>query len=161
MNSAAKEFRGLWIEPLDGSEYRFRCASCAWELDQRHGADVPEALDHFLVHQASECPGNLYANKKGRTTYVIVRTQNAGVFAGEHYASDLAARTATLNNARRLWYWDGAASLSELAVSGTKKPATCKFPVAVPSIGLSEVIEVIEVTDEARKSIESVPVWSA
>lgn len=93
--------------------------------------------------------------------YVIVRTQNAGVFAGEMANLDTSDRVATLTDARRLWYWDGAASLSELAVSGTKRPEHCKFPVAVPSVTLFEVIEVIEVADEGRESIKSVPVWTA
>ena len=66
-----------------------------------------------------------------------------------------------MTNARRLWYWSGAASLSELAVRGTKRPKDCKFPVAVPSIVLTEAIEIISVTDEARNSIESVPTWAA
>jgi len=66
-----------------------------------------------------------------------------------------------MTNARRLWYWSGAASLSELAVRGTKRPKDCKFPVAVPSIVLTEAIEIISVTDEARNSIESVPIWAA
>ncbi len=66
-----------------------------------------------------------------------------------------------MTNARRLWYWSGAASLSELAVGGTKRPGDCKFPVAVPSIVLTEAIEIISVTDEARNSIESVPTWAA
>jgi uncharacterized protein YbjT (DUF2867 family) len=96
--------------------------------------------------------------------YVIVRTENAGCFAGDldepaRFAPD--GRWLRLTGARRLWYWDGAASLSQLAVHGTSKPKGCKFPVAVPGITLTEVIEIIECTDEARKSIEAVPVWSA
>lgn len=93
--------------------------------------------------------------------YVIVRTKNAGAFAGEEQSVDLSQGTVTLVQARRLWYWDGAASLSELAVRGTSRPDNCKFPIAVPSIDLTEVIEVIECAEEGRKSIESVPVWSA
>ena len=53
-------------------------------------------------------------------TYVIVRTYSAGVFAG--YLESRVDREAVLRNARRIWYWDGAASLSQLAMEGTKKP---------------------------------------
>jgi hypothetical protein len=91
--------------------------------------------------------------------YVIVRTYSAGCFAGE-----LAARTGkevTLRNARRLWYWKGAATLSQLAVEGTSRPTECKFPAPVPSIDLTEAIEVITTTPAGRASIESVPVWRA
>ena len=56
-----------------------------------------------------------------------------------------------LSSARRLWYWAGAASLSQLAVSGTTNPTACKFPVAVPSVTLTEAIEIIPVSDKAEK----------
>lgn len=91
--------------------------------------------------------------------YVIVRTFSAGVFAGE--LKERQGREVTLVNARRIWYWAGAASLSELAQRGTSKPAQCKFPIAVSQVVLLEAIEILSVTNEARKSIENVPVWSA
>ena len=95
---------------------------------------------------------------KRKLRYVIVRTYSAGVFAGE--LESRKGREVVLLNARRLWYWSGAASLSELAVRGTSKPSECKFPVAVPRVELLEVIEIIDVTDEARANIDGVPVWS-
>lgn len=91
----------------------------------------------------------------------IVRTKYAGVFFADVAALDLAAGTATLVNARRLWYWAGAASLSQLAVEGTSRPEDCKFPVAMPEVDVAEVIEVIYVTRPAAASIDSVPVWKA
>lgn len=91
--------------------------------------------------------------------YVIVRTENAGVFAGTLEDSD--TTSVRLSNARRIWYWEGAASLSELAVEGTILPNECKFPVEVEEVFLTGVIEVIKVTDRARTSIKSVPIWTA
>lgn len=91
--------------------------------------------------------------------YVIVRTYSAGVFAGELDHRD--GKEVRLLNARRLWYWAGAASLSQLAVSGTSKPKDCKFPCPVPAVELTEAIEILDVTPEARKSIEEVPEWKA
>lgn len=91
--------------------------------------------------------------------YVICRTYSAGVFAGT--LEQRKGKEAVLSNARRLWRWAGAASLSQLAVDGTNNPKECKFPVAVPRVELTEVIEVLDVTPKARKSIEGVPVWSA
>jgi len=70
-------------------------------------------------------------------------------------------REVQLANARRLWYWVGASSLSELAVRGVSKPESCKFPVAVPEIILTEAIEIIPCTDEARASIAAVPEWTS
>lgn len=92
-----------------------------------------------------------------KSKYVIVRTYSAGVFAGEIESRN--GKEVVMKNARRLWYWDGAASLSQLAMEGTKKPENCKFPIAVERIELLEAIEILDVTDEARKSIEAVPVW--
>ncbi len=90
--------------------------------------------------------------------YVIVRAYSAGVFAGELESRN--GREVVLRNARRIWYWDGAASLSELAMRGTSKPNKCKFPCAVDRVELLEAIEILDVTAEARTSIEGVPVWS-
>ena len=89
--------------------------------------------------------------------HVIARTYSAGVFAGVVESRD--GKEIVLTNARRLWYWEGAASLSQLAVTGTSKPGKCKFPIAVPRVVLTEVIEIIDTTEAARKSIDSVPEW--
>jgi len=93
------------------------------------------------------------------SNYVIVRTFSAGVFAG--YLESRNGREVVLTNARRLWYWAGAASLSEMAMSGTKLPAECKFPVAVDRVLLLEAIEILDCTEAAKISIEGVPVWTA
>lgn len=88
--------------------------------------------------------------------YVIIRTYSAGCFAGELVSRN--GKEVALANARRLWYWAGAASLSQLAAEGTSKPDECKFAVPV-EVTLTEAIEVITVTDAARKSIEGVLPW--
>jgi len=97
------------------------------------------------------------AVKKGK--YQIVRTYSAGVFAG--YVENRKGKEVTLTNARRLWYWSGAATLSQLAQSGTSKPAECKFPEPVSRVTVTEAIEILDVTPAARKLIESVPAWKA
>ena len=96
---------------------------------------------------------------KTKTTekYVIVRTYSAGVFAGT-----LVSRTeqeVVLKNARRLWYWSGAASLSQMAMEGTKDPGNCKFPQEVDRVELLQAIEILDVTPQAEKSIKEVPIW--
>ena len=65
----------------------------------------------------------------------------------------------TLENARRIWYWSGAASLSQLAKDGTSNPNDCKFTVTVDSITILDAIEIIPCTDKAIKSIEEVSTW--
>ena len=91
--------------------------------------------------------------------YVIVRTYSAGVFAGE--LENRNGREVTLLNARRLWYWDGASSLSQLATDGVSKPGNCKFPCEVSRVELLEAIEILDVTEIAKKSIKEVPIWKS
>jgi hypothetical protein len=90
--------------------------------------------------------------------YVIVRTYSAGVFAG--FLKSKKGQEVVLTTARRLWYWKGAASLSQLSVDGVACPKECRFPVAVPEVTLLQAIEILPVSAKAKKSIEGVPVWS-
>ena len=91
----------------------------------------------------------------------IIRTQNAGVFYGKIESLDDATRVAVIRDARRVWRWDGAASLSQLAQEGTSKPDGCKFPCTVDRIKVYEVIEVLDMTDKAIASLDAVPLWEA
>ena len=50
---------------------------------------------------------------------VIIRADRAGVFYGTIVRKD--GNEVELKDCRRLWYWNGAASLSELALSGVKR----------------------------------------
>ena len=89
--------------------------------------------------------------------YVIVRTYSAGVFAG--YLESRTGQEVVMRNARRLWYWEGAASLSQMAEEGTSKPNSCKFPQEVNRIELLNAIEILDATKKAQESIASVKVW--
>jgi len=91
--------------------------------------------------------------------YVIVRTYSAGVFAG--YLKDRNGQEGLILDARRLWRWSGSASLSELATKGVSKPSECKFPCEVREILVTQIIEVLKCTEEAKKSIADVPIWTA
>lgn len=88
----------------------------------------------------------------------MVRTYSAGVFYG--VLETKSGKEGRIKNARRVWYWEGAASLSQLATEGTSLPAKCKFPCAVAFVELTEIIEVIPVTKKALASLNSVPVWN-
>ncbi len=91
---------------------------------------------------------------------VMVRSTNAGVFYGKLVSRD--GDTVTMKNARRVYYWDGAATLSELATRGPSKPQNCKFPG--PTAGehlILGVCEIIPITDEALAKLDSVKIWTA
>lgn len=100
---------------------------------------------------------NNLAPKLDGMKYVICRTYSAGVFAG--YLESRTGQEVVMRNARRIFYWDGAASLSQLAMSGTSKPQNCKFPESVDRVELLQAIEILDVTEKAQKSILSVGVW--
>lgn len=91
--------------------------------------------------------------------HVIVRTYSAGVFAGTLVARE--GREAHLTDARRIWYWEGAASLSQLAMEGVSMPENCKFAMPVDAVLVIETIEIIPTTAKSRASIEAVPAWKA
>lgn len=88
---------------------------------------------------------------------VIIRAEKAGVFFGE--IKERSGQEVTLTNCRRLWYWNGAASLSQLAKEGVKNPKGCKFTVTIDEITVFGVIEIIPCTKEAIESINSVAEW--
>ena len=90
---------------------------------------------------------------------VIVRTEHAGVFYG--VVTEMEGTTVEIRDCRRIWHWDGAASLSELAQTGPKKPQNCKFSVVVPSMVVMGVKELIPCANTAVKAIEAVEVWRA
>ena len=92
-------------------------------------------------------------------TYCIIRTYSAGCFAGYIDRDREIKNEATIKNARRLWHWSGASSLSQLANEGVKNPVDCKFPAEVVELDLSGIIEVIPATQEAQDSINNVSIW--
>ena len=88
---------------------------------------------------------------------VIIRAVTSGVHYG--YLKSRKDSEVELVNSRRLWYWSGACSLSQLAVDGTTKPQDCKFSVVTPAITVLGVCEIIAVTASAKTIIDGVPQW--
>jgi hypothetical protein len=96
---------------------------------------------------------------KKKEQYYIVRCYSAGVFMAQIVSRSKDGTQAKLKDSRRLWYWKGAASLSQLAIDGVSCPNECKFPVPMPEQEVTGVIEVIKMTDAATKNIKAVPIW--
>ena len=92
-------------------------------------------------------------------TWVIVRTYSAGVHFGR--LKNLKGKKCVLTDSRRIWYWSGAASISEIAVSGIKNLDESKIAVPLKEIYLSEAIEVIPCSPESEKCLREAPAWSA
>ena len=84
--------------------------------------------------------------------FVIVRTYSAGVHAGT-----LAAHAGTevqLTGARRIWYWKGANTLNEIALRGVHLTEHTRISEPVNRLTVTECIEIIPTTDEARSNLE-------
>jgi hypothetical protein len=85
----------------------------------------------------------------------VIRTQSAGVWFGK--VTKKAGREVIVENARRLWYWKAAKSisLSGVAVYGVISEQ-CRL---APEVGLVwlEAIELIPATEKAIRSIEETP----
>ena len=102
---------------------------------------------------------NLKKNLIGKQ--VIVRGDRSGIFygtitkimEGAHYTS------VCLTNARRCWYWAGACSISQLAVTGPVTPNKCKFTIPVDVQYILDIIEIIPCTPSAINNINEVPEW--
>ena len=89
----------------------------------------------------------------------IVRCDRAGVFYGEIVSRN--GQEVEMKDVRNIWYWDGAATVMQLAAEGVSKPKTCKFSVPVESLVLLEAIQIIPCTDKAVESLAAVKPWRA
>jgi len=87
---------------------------------------------------------------------VLVRTYSAGVHFGQLEAKE--GKEVTLSSARRIWSWQGAKTLSEIATSGLDVKNS-RVSVPVSAIVLTEAIEIIEISPEAQAVLESAQ-WS-
>ena len=100
------------------------------------------------------------AVEKTKKRMVIIRAKEAGCFYGA-LESRPTETSVILTQARRLWYWSGAASLSQMAEEGVSDPRNCKFPPAVARQEILGVIEILEASEKCCASIEGVPAWRA
>jgi hypothetical protein len=83
--------------------------------------------------------------------YVVVRTYSAGVHVGELVERN--GKEVQLANARRIWSWVGPNTLHEIALRGVGVGSRVSDRVA--SVVLTEAIEIIDATAEARENLES------
>jgi hypothetical protein len=94
-----------------------------------------------------------------KQNYVIVRGDRSGVFFGELEKEN--GQEVLLKNVRKIWRWDGACAIEQLAVDGVleSKKINCQFTVIVDSIIVKDVIQLIPCTDKSIESLKSVHVW--
>lgn len=104
-------------------------------------------------------PDFIDVNKPNDPQRYIVRCDKAGVFFGE-----IAGRNGNdviMKNVRKLWYWEGACAVEELALHGVLYPNECHFTVWIPEMIVTEPAQIIPCSDQATISLGSVPTWEA
>ncbi len=85
---------------------------------------------------------------------VVIRSSDSGVWLGE--LEEVAGDSVRILNARRAYYWTGAASCSGLATHG---PSGGKIAAPVPIAVISGVCEVLGATPEAVERWGAVSPW--
>lgn len=92
---------------------------------------------------------------------VCIRSYAAGVHIGYLKSETFtpSGKVVVLVNTRRIWYWDGAASLSQLALEGVNKPDNCKFSVVLEENEIVNVIETIPLTEKAVENLFKIKIW--
>jgi len=89
---------------------------------------------------------------------VLVRTYSAGVHFGTLESRE--GKEVVLKNARRLWSWKGACSLSQVAMDGVDL-TNSKISVLVPHIELTEGIEIIPMSKAAGQAMMGADAWKS
>lgn len=123
---------------------------------------APRTQDPTRRGYARRQPTAPKAPQEQELPFVIVRAKDAGVHAGGLVNRDTQGYV-VLRNARRIWFWSGAASLSELAVYGAANPKDCRFGAKIErqEIRLTDVCEIIHCQLEGQVMIERQPEWRA
>ena len=89
--------------------------------------------------------------------FYIVRAKDAGVFFGK--IAEKGDHEVTMTEVRKMWYWDGACAVEQLAEEGTTNPTGCKLTVMVSEMVIADPIQIIPCTDRAYESLAKVGVW--
>lgn len=87
----------------------------------------------------------------------MFRTYSAGVHFGELVEKN--NQECLVKNARRVFYWTDACSLSQLAMEGSKDISNCKIAMVVSEIVLDQVIEIIPMSKEAIDVLGGAKDW--
>lgn len=89
--------------------------------------------------------------------HVIVRSDKAGVFFGILKVKN--KTELTLTKARKFYYFSGANTVEDLAITGALNKENCKMTVEVSEIIISDYCQILPCSKEAIKQNQSIPVW--
>ena len=88
----------------------------------------------------------------------LIRSYASGVHFGEVIETRDTPHglSVTLKDSRRVHYWEGAASLSQMAIDGIKQG---RIAMILPEIQVEGVCEIIPMSEAAIKNMNGQPVW--
>jgi hypothetical protein len=90
---------------------------------------------------------------------VLIRSYGSGVHFGLLESSEEApsGTIVTLRNSRRIYYWKGAATCSQIAMDGISNES--KVCMEIPTIRITQAIEIIPLTEVAFENLKNMDVW--
>jgi len=107
---------------------------------------------------------NSTAQKVDGLELKLIRTYSSGVFYGYLVKKEdsIGHYKVVLRKAKRIFYWSGACSLSQLAEEGTKNPKDCKIAMELSEdLELPNAIEILGITEKAKKNLDGVAIWKS
>ena len=89
--------------------------------------------------------------------YSIIRSDRFGVYFAE--VKEQNETTIVLKNVRNIHYWDGAASVLQLATDPTKLRLETRITMSVDELTITDRVMVIPCTEVAELFLKEFPVW--
>lgn len=95
-------------------------------------------------------------------TPVLIRSYDSGVHFGllKQEQHTPAGIIVDLVQSRRVHYWSGAASLSQLAIDGIQNPDDSRIAKPLPFIRIGRVCEIIPTSPNLFVTLQNLPEWS-
>lgn len=89
---------------------------------------------------------------------VLIRSYASGVHFGTLVSENFtpSGKVVVLKDSRRIYCWEGAASLSQVAIDGIRSG---KVAMTLPEIEIVNAIETIPLSENAILNLENQPVW--
>jgi hypothetical protein len=116
-------------------------------------------INTVLINGVEYVPNS--ASETNGMKYCVVRSYGAGVFCGyvKEQKADVNGVNVILIKSRRIHYWSGACSLSQVAIDGSKDIENCRIALVVPEMFVANVIEIIPMTEKAKNIIQGAKEW--
>lgn len=87
--------------------------------------------------------------------FYIVRSDRAGVFFGQ--IKEKKDNSIVMTNVRKIFYWDGAAAIEQIAISGVDSKS--KLTVVVPEMEIERWIQIIPCSKAATTNLQNQKEW--